>query len=105
MADGRRDPQQAINRAGRMQSDVEEIISSSDTQAQTVYDHRKLDIRLPSTNDRETIKYIPPDLDLPEISLNGSISVDDRFIKSPQNFDVFEHFAYEWMEIPGMNSE
>ena len=62
------------------------------------YDESRLSVALPETEQIQRIEYVPPTLELSEYT--GTPSLAPNFQTPQPAFNVFEHFQFEWIEIP-----
>ena len=85
--------------------EVKNEFKSSETQINeekyenTQYDASRLFVEIPGSNHVEKIDFIPPSLDLLYDSNSNDENPPDFIVPKPY-FDIFEHFNYEWIEIP-----
>jgi len=69
------------------------------------YDDRKRSITLPVTQKIEQLEYVPPELDFSAGQMNAASSAEPHFKLPEDRFDVFEHFQFEWIEIPELEAD
>jgi hypothetical protein len=79
-------------------SDIE--MEPEPARPRVTYDPRRLTVTLPETGKFEQINYVPPKLNLSSNRMNPSSAAEPHFLQPPERFDVFEHFQFEWIEIP-----
>jgi hypothetical protein len=66
------------------------------------YDPALLEVTLPKTGKVERLEYVPPELTLSDSEIGPASAAEPRFVLPPERFDAFEHFQYEWIDIPGL---
>jgi hypothetical protein len=94
----------ALRKPVLLDTDSDLEMEPEPARSRVTYDQRRLTVALPETGKFGQLDYVPPKLSLSSHHMNPSAAAEPHFLQPREQFDVFEHFQFEWIDIPELEA-